>query len=334
VDKGLAGTDILKALVQIDPEGKECVPPLITALRCEDNEVVYSAATCLGVLGPRAREAIPTVIEVMTRDFNEAAGTLWHPQVGAAKALGRIDPRAEIVLPDLIRALKYRRTTRGHVGGDETQPQHRDCEAAAAAARVLGSLGVRARAAAPALTEAVRAFKDPADRPVRQAAALALGQIGPEGKAAIPVLRSFMQDEKQHPRYQAEAVIGLYWLAADGKDITEQWLSRPALSWPRRGWDDEAQARAMVLGAMGRTNFESDRLTRMYLKMLDEQLSHDQLAEGCQLDQSDELFETIGRLGVAGHLAIPRLNELRNDRDPFVRMWAAEALKRITPPTE
>jgi hypothetical protein len=43
----------------------------------------------------------------------------------------------------------------------------------------------------------------------------------------------------------------------------------------------------------------------------------------------EEWFETLGRFGVAGRLAIPRLSEFRNHPNPWVRMWAGEALTRI-----
>ena len=45
-----------------------------------------------------------------------------------------------------------------------------------------------------------------------------------------------------------------------------------------------------------------------------------------------EWFELIGRLGTGARLAIPRLNEFRqNHPNPWVRIWAAEALQRIVP---
>ena len=62
--KEWADSDVLKALVKIDPDGEKCVPALIRALGHEDPEVVHAATDCLGLLGPRARDAIPALTAV------------------------------------------------------------------------------------------------------------------------------------------------------------------------------------------------------------------------------------------------------------------------------
>jgi hypothetical protein len=87
----------------------------------------------------------------------------------------------------------------------------------------------------------------------------------------------------------------------------------------------------MVLNTLGRTSFESDWVTRLYLDRLDFRLTHSLPFETAPLEQFESWFEEIGRLGTAARLAMPRLNGLRNDPSPFVRLWASEALGRITP---
>jgi hypothetical protein len=42
-------------------------------------------------------------------------------------------------------------------------------------------------------------------------------------------------------------------------------------------------------------------------------------------------LEGLGDFGTAARLAIPRLNEFRKHPNPWVRMWASEALTRIMP---
>jgi len=37
----------------------------------------------------------------------------------------------------------------------------------------------------------------------------------------------------------------------------------------------------------------------------------------------------LGRLGRAGHVAVPRLNAWRNHPNPWVRMWVRETLEKI-----
>ena len=43
----------------------------------------------------------------------------------------------------------------------------------------------------------------------------------------------------------------------------------------------------------------------------------------------DGWFEDIGHLGRGARLASPRLNESRKHPNPWIRLWATEALERI-----
>ncbi len=72
---GSANPNVLCALVQIDPEGKQSVPALISALGSEDSDVVYSAAIYVGLLGSRAKAAVPALARVFTREFEYDDGT-------------------------------------------------------------------------------------------------------------------------------------------------------------------------------------------------------------------------------------------------------------------
>ena len=66
--------DLLEALVQIDPEKTQCVP-VLGALKSKGDEIVDAAASCLGLLGPRAKDAIPPLTMALTREF--AADRRW-----------------------------------------------------------------------------------------------------------------------------------------------------------------------------------------------------------------------------------------------------------------
>ena len=178
VRQGSENPDLLKTLVQIDPGGAQCVPALIAALTHEDHGVVAVAADCLGLLGPRAKDAVPALAKAITRDFREILDET-NSNVSAAKALRRIGPQAKSAIPALIAALKSNDSV---------------------AAQVLGSFGSEARAAIPALVESARTReKDDENWFVRQAAILALGQIQPEAKAAIPVLRTCRKNLVRRP---------------------------------------------------------------------------------------------------------------------------------------
>ena len=298
-------TDVPKALVRIDPEGTRCLPALVDALEHEEIEVADAAARCLGLLGPRAKDAVAALAKTVTRDYERDFYNTYHPQVSAARALRRIGPPAKTAIPALIKALAA----------------DLDYAAAEAVAQVLGSFGSEARAAIPALIETARAKqKDDDNWFVRQAAIRALGQIQPEARAAIPVLRDLLQEFGAKTRNQSEVVVALYELVPDGKAIAERWLEQPPserMYWPIPRVKLEARAR--VLGAMGRTSVEGDCLTRDYLERIDRRITDCDPRHDPYLDYYEEWYELLGRLGPGARLAIPRLNEFRNDPNPWLR---------------
>jgi HEAT repeat protein len=88
--------------------------------------------------------------------------------------------------------------------------------------------------------------------------------------------------------------------------------------------------RSSVLGAMGRTSVEGDCLTRRYLVPIIRMAASFAPDDFFSFDFLEEWFEVLGRLGVGARLAIPRLREFRDHHNPWVRMWATEALKKIS----
>jgi HEAT repeat protein len=331
VRKGSEDWDVHMALVQIDPEGKECVPALISALNHEDYNVADVAANCLGLLGPKARDAVPALAAAVTHESPEEFANGYDPQVSAAKTLRRIGPQARSAIPALIRALKYRRVIRPP--GDS---EYYDYSAATAAAEVLGSFGAEAKAAIPALIEAIQTRTKPDENwPVRQAAILALGRMGADATAAIAFLRNQVKDEQKDLLLLPEMLAALYQLTPDGKALAERWLERSRSDWlggeadvPNR---HALEGRALVLGIMGRTSVEGDWLTRRDLERLDLMFAHPDPRRGDMPMPVGDWFEHLSRFGVGGRLAIPRLNEFRKHPNPWVRMWASEALTRIVP---
>jgi hypothetical protein len=158
-----------------------------------------------------------------------------------------------------------------------------------------------------------------------RAAALALGRIGPDARAAIPILREVAGEKNPVP---GSAVVALSQLAPDGKEQVKKWLERPRPS-GRVAWrmDQELEDRAMVLGAMGRPGLEADALVRHDLELLDDTIDGRD-REGYGLIP-EWIIRQLGRFGIGGRLAVPRLTELRRHRDPWIRLWAGEALARI-----
>ena len=120
-----------------------------------------AAAHALAALGPRATEAVPALLDAMSRP---AAGIEFD--VAVDRAIKAIGPAA---VPGLAAALK------------SDDPTTRSCAAAA-----LGKLGPHAAAAVGDLIAALE--RDPRSA-VRSTAAWALGAIGPAASAAVPALR-------------------------------------------------------------------------------------------------------------------------------------------------
>jgi HEAT repeat protein len=314
VIQGHARRNILETLVQVDPDGKECVPALVFALKHRDLEIVDTAARCLRLLGPKATLAVPALAAVLSRKFTKNGGVQWRdePRVTAVKAIGRIAPGT----PDAIAAL---------IGALES-----DYPVAAVAAGTLGSFGRASKAAVPALIEAAGTNAEhDANAEVRSAAILALGEIGADARPAVGMLRTLCNPNDGNSPFATESFISLYRLAPDGGEVAMKWLAKGLKV--RNGTLTGAftlQSRAMVLAAMGRPSLEGDALTQMHLERMSSELAiPDSWNDG--LDYLESQIEVFAELGIGARLAVPRLKEFRKHPDPWVRMWAGEALEKI-----
>jgi len=87
-----------RAVRQLVEMGEPAVPALIDALKDPEVRVRNAAASALWGLGPKARNAVPTLAEALA-DGNVR---LW-----AAKALAKIGPPARSALPALAEAARY-----------------------------------------------------------------------------------------------------------------------------------------------------------------------------------------------------------------------------------
>ena len=305
--------EALVALVQIDVEGRElCSELIIAALRSDDDNVVNTAAECLSLLGPKAKNAVPALAKALSHDFGEASGN-FNARVSVARALARMGPESRSAIPALIAALKDELTTHS-----KAEQPGADLLAAEAFARALGSFGPAARAAVPLLVDVLKSQEQAEDRwVVRVEAALTLGRIGPEAAPAIPLLRDAVF-WKQFPEISEAAAIALARLAPDGKDLAEKWARAST----------NLKSRARVLGALGQSSFEGDYWTREYLRTIDSLLESRVVRDGQTIWVEDWLI-SLGDLEWGAHLAIPRLTRATHHSNPWVRLWAREALARI-----
>ncbi len=323
-ERDFAASSVMEALARIDTEGKVCVPVLVAALKHDYD--ASAAARALGLLGPRARQAVPALTATLSRKFSRAFGNEGDPLVEAAKAIRRIDPEAKSAIPAPIDAVKLRHGgPAGHVAeNDET-----DDESAAAIIRVIGGFGSAAKDSIPVLIEILKSHGGDDDRwQARREAALALGRIGPDAVPAVPVLRKLVEEGPPPrprgmvgavPQVSDAAVVALLHLAPDGQHLAATWAERSGA--PER--------KAFVLGAMGQPSFEANALTRFWLEVLARAMRR-AAEEGDESLYIEEYLARLGDLGIGGALAVPRLNEFRRHRNPFIRLWAGETLDRIS----
>jgi HEAT repeat protein len=191
---------------------------LIRALGDDNAGLRRAAATALGGIGPRARNAAPRLLEAAKGDrdvlvqrhaihalgrLGEGAevavdwltGLLGDGEKGgaAADSLGRIIDAPTDALLRVLRA------------GDEAARRH--------AAAALAPLGTRAAKAVPALREV---YETTDSVEVKRAVAELFGAIGPEAKPAIPVLLETVKNiEKADTETVRRAIRSLGVLAAD-----------------------------------------------------------------------------------------------------------------------
>jgi hypothetical protein len=102
-DRGVRWAAV-RAIGEIGPKAKAAVPTLIEILRRDsiDRAMEYSAVWALGEIGPEAAPAVPALIEYLPR-----GGTIGATET--ARSFGKIGPDAKSAIPALYR---LRRETR------------------------------------------------------------------------------------------------------------------------------------------------------------------------------------------------------------------------------
>ena len=186
------------------------VQAAIKELSSEDQWQRKSAGFHLSEMGPVAKDAVPSLTQVLLTDsFAGAKGE-------ASNAHGRIGPDAAPAIPALIAFLRspdggYERTyAASALGGIAKQPElcvpalieavQNDSEPVVRelAARALGYFGAEAKAAVPALVESIKS----GDKAMREAAASGLEHI-PCAPKDVPGLTALLDDEIDSARIAA-----------------------------------------------------------------------------------------------------------------------------------
>ncbi|WP_313931118.1 HEAT repeat domain-containing protein [Nostoc sp. FACHB-133] len=173
------------ALVNI---GSAAVPSLIEALKNQDINLRWHAASVLGDLGAEAAPAVPALSAALQDEDGQV-------RLYATLALGNIGTAAKAAVPSLMAALQ-----------DKEQFVRIYVPSA------LRKIGVEAKVAVPVLTAALK-DKNPT---VRYNSAYALGAMGTEAVSAVPNLIALLNDSQFYVRLGA--IKGLGGIAAGFQD--------------------------------------------------------------------------------------------------------------------
>jgi HEAT repeat protein len=228
------------------PAPKSATPLLIKALSDKDEEVLYGSLVALAVMGPEAKEAVPSLIEAlrskqMLEHQNEIMG-----------ALSCIGPDAKAAVPAMLQILKADDDklkdraigVLGSIGDASTVPEilraakGKDKSDRLSALGALGRFRPVPKDVVPTLIEALKGE----DKEARKTAMQSLGEIGAAAKDAVPALVEILKSYKPFTRqtdayYVVEALQGigadakaavptLMELARDGKP--DEWTRRQA----------------------------------------------------------------------------------------------------------
>ena len=155
-----------EVLGELGPDAKTAVPSLVNSLDDEDNGVRWATTIALGEIGPDAKVAVPALIKALGDKALEV-------RMRAAQALGKIGDEA--AAPALTKALKDHELVAIH------------------AHYALAKITSKPQEHVPSLIEALKGKAE--DWTVRSNAAEALGEIGPDAKAAVPALTEALGDD-------------------------------------------------------------------------------------------------------------------------------------------
>jgi HEAT repeat protein len=207
--------------------GKDALPPLRRRLQPGKEDI--RAILALAYLGRDAEEAVPDLLRILkserktlgwphyrilaagaalqikpdwTKHLPFLVAALDDPQLidFATEALEQMGPRAEVVLPELIKRMG-RVAPPGVTLAMGTTPRF---------VALIGGIGPPAKAAIPRLLDALRHE----EAGVREAAAWALARIGQQPKEVVPALRRCLRDEDKQVRRRAANALGAFGPAA------------------------------------------------------------------------------------------------------------------------
>ncbi len=334
----------MQALTEVSEYWPNDQVALLTQLVRDNTDLVrVHAINRLGHAGPRARSAIPVLLDVLEKDaWNNcrmhAATTLSYiapkdPKViaglvhsaeqgnwAAIVALRRAGPAARPAVPLLIRTLNR---------------EIRESAAPVEAAKLLGEIGPSAAEAIPVLLKcmtdddsrvasacagalaqvgianpevvpALMRCAETGDQDVRTVAVRALGTLGPRARQAVPMLCGLLQDNRSKLRAEAARSLGMI----DAPGGPSESLLRQCLE----GSDDDTQRQsAIALALLGRENPDVLRLLSISLARRD----FDALPALHSLPNGTQYFG-------------PTLVKMMHDSNPTIRRYGVLAIGHLS----
>jgi HEAT repeat protein len=202
------------ALGQMRPIPSTAIPDLIAALQDKDERVRSAAAYTVAALGRGAEKAIPALVEMLARNHDASA---------AIEGLAAMGPAAKAAVPSLIAVLKDR---------------NRSAVVRALAAAALSRIDPLAAQVITALVDGLQEAERLNGFGFANMCENALSRIGP---AAVPALAAALADPQYKARRRAVASLAL--LGRAGNEVL------PALS--KALDDDDPQARTEAGGGLG-----------------------------------------------------------------------------------
>jgi HEAT repeat protein len=305
-----------QAAALLENYGEAIVPAVVRSLANEDAR--YWAALVLASLGPKAREAVPALLEVIDSPEPEVRREV-------IMALGAIGPDARGAVPVLVEQMKsddkalLLSTTYALGGmGEAAQPatpalrdqlqQTEDVFLRAVTAWALASLNPGDESLQRQMLSILGdALSNPQDRQARIAAARALVLLRPPHNVLLPELTRVLKNSP--PEVTRDALLAF---AAVG---------RPAVPSMVRmlQYEDMRPLVARVLAALGAQAAEA-------VPALAEVLPKSEpLAQR-------EILMTLAAIGPPAQAAVPQIVPLLKSDNPQARYGAAYALGRIGPP--
>lgn len=279
----------------IGPEAKKAVPTLIRTLKDKSPRVCKRAFEALEKIGPAA---IPELIEAL-KDKNKKVRSM------AASALGKIGPKANKAIPALIKLLKGKgkidpkadQETRSitmiaRYSGDRVRLY---------SALALGEIGPQA------IPELIKLLKEKDNR-VRYFAMRALMEMGPKAEKAIPDLIAVLKEDNF--RMHRIAISTLAYVGLKAIPALVKLLS-----------DKEMHVRSNAAEALGYMGPKAKKTVPELIKLL----------------RDKEAWVRRGAVNAIGSICagskdikiVERLKSLSNEKDYFVKESVKWALKRV-----